>query len=123
DIWNINIESGNPKKSKLENFQLLEDISRDAEVNLQRISYEKDKNNEDKIVYYVVLNKPGEYFEKIELKSGRFLNKNSDPNDFISSKQTNDDYQIGQLELFHSFDPIEIRPMIAAEKIKDVTGT
>ncbi|MHC1685351.1 MAG: hypothetical protein AB6733_20830 [Clostridiaceae bacterium] len=63
------------------------------------------------------------YFEKIKLKSGRFLNENSDPNDFLSTIKTDDKHQIGQLEIFHNFDPIEIRPMIAGAKTKDIKGT
>jgi putative ABC transport system permease protein len=121
--WNIAIEAGNPQKSKRENFELLEDAALEAKVNLQRTSYEKGKNNEDKVVYYVVLNESNKYFEKIGLESGEFLNKDSNYNDFLSTVQTNDKHQVGQLEIFHSFDPIEIRPMIAAEKTKDIKGT
>ncbi|MGG2028690.1 FtsX-like permease family protein [Gottfriedia sp. S16(2024)] len=121
--WNVHIEAGNPQKNKLENFQLLNAVTLKAEVNLQRVSYEKDRNNENKVVYYVVLYKANKYFEKLKLKSGIFLEKSSDYNDFLSTVHTNDTHQVGQLEIFHSFDPIEIRPMIAAEKTKDIKGT
>ncbi|MBT2255914.1 FtsX-like permease family protein [Priestia megaterium] len=121
--WNVIIEAGNPQKSKLENFQLLKESALEAKVNLQRVSYEKSQNNKDKVVYYVVFNEPDKYFKKMKLKSGAFLNANSDYNDFLSTVETNNKNQVGQLEIFHSFDPIEIRPMIAAEKIKDIKGT
>lgn len=121
--WNIIVESGNPQKNKLENFRLLEDMVIQTKVNFQRISYERDKNNKDKQVYYVAFFDKDKYFEKIKLKTGNFLNVNSDPNDFLSTINTDDNHQIGQLEIFHSFDPIEIRPMIAAEKTKDIKGT
>ncbi|UPM55543.1 FtsX-like permease family protein [Gottfriedia acidiceleris] len=123
EIWNVHIEAGNPKNNKLENFQLLNAVALKAEVNLQRVSYEKDRNNENKVVYYVVLYEANKYFEKLKLKSGIFLEKSSDYNDFLSTVHTNDTHQVGQLEIFHSFDPIEIRPMIAAEKTKDIKGT
>jgi len=121
--WNIFIEAGNPQKSKFENFKLLNVLALEAKVNLQRVSYEKDRNNEDKVVYYVVFNESNKYFEKLELKYGEFLDRNSNYKDFLSTVQTKDKHQVGQLELFHSFDPIEIRPMIAAEKSKDIKGT
>ena len=121
--WNIIIENGNPEKSKSENFKLLEDIAVEAKVNIQRISYEKSENNKDKIVYYVALFENDRYFEKIKLKTGEFLNVNSTPDDFISTIKTNNQNQIGQLEIFHSFDPIEIRPMVAATKTRDIKGT
>lgn len=121
--WNVVIGEGIPQKSKLENFQLLKESAIEAKVNLQRVSYEKDRNNEDKVVYYVVFNDANKYFKKLELKTGKFLDGNSDHNDFLSTVQTNNKNQVGQLELFHSFDPIEIRPMIAAEKTKDIKGT
>lgn len=121
--WNVLIDAGNPQKSKLENFQLLNKVALETKVNLQRVSYEKDKNNEDQVVYYVVFNESKKYFEKLKLKSGEFLDRNSHYNDFLSTVQTNDNHQVGQLEIFHSFDSIEIRPMIAAEKTKDIKGT
>jgi putative ABC transport system permease protein len=121
--WNIIIKEGNPKKSKLENFKTLEKTALEANVNLQRISYEKYGSNLNKVVYYVVFSDPNQYFKKLKLKSGKFLDKNSATNNFLSTMQTNNKNQIGQLELFHSFDPIEIRPMIASEKIKDIKGT
>ncbi|MBD7913464.1 MULTISPECIES: DUF1430 domain-containing protein [Clostridium] len=121
--WNIIVESGNPQKNKTENFRLLEDIAIQTKVNFQRTSYEKDKYNKDKIVYYVAFFEKDKYFEKIKLKTGEFLDVNSDEDDFLSTIKTYDDYQIGQLELFHSFETIEIRPMIAAGKTKDIKGT
>lgn len=121
--WNILIEEGNPNKSKFENFQLLEEAAEEAKVNLQRVSYEKNTKNEDSIVYYVTLYDASKYFKNLKLTSGQFLNENSDPEDFLSTEKTNNKHQIGQLEIFHSFDPIEIRPMIVAEKTKDIKGT
>jgi bacteriocin-associated integral membrane protein len=120
--WDVIIKAGNPQKSNLENFQLLRDVALEAKVNLQRISYERDKNNEDKVVYYVVLNDKGKYFKKLKLQSGDFLDKNSGSDDFLSTVHMNNKHQVGQLQLFHSFDPIEIRPMLAAGKTKDVKG-
>ncbi|MEB4596203.1 FtsX-like permease family protein [Bacillus amyloliquefaciens] len=120
--WNVIIEEGIHQKSKRENFELLENAAVEAEANLQRISYEKDENNKDKVVYYVVLYDASKYFENLDLRSGDFLKRNSDYKDFLSTVQTNNKHQIGQLEIFHSFDPIEIRPMIAAERTKDIRG-
>lgn len=120
---NVEIKEGNPKKTKLENFQLLSDISSKAKVNLQRISYEMTESNQEKIVYYVSFYNSNNYFEKIKLKTGYYLNENSNKNDFLSTVQTGSENQIGQLEIFHSFKPIEIRPMIDAEKTKDIKGT
>lgn len=51
------------------------------------------------------------------------MDRNSDSKDFLSTVNTNNKYQVGQLEIFHSFDPIEIRPMIAAAKKRDIKGT
>ncbi|QFQ28854.1 FtsX-like permease family protein [Bacillus thuringiensis] len=120
--WNIIVENGNPQKSKFENFRLLEQMARQASVNIQRISYEKDNNNKEKIVHYVAFFEKDKYFENIKLKAGKFLNINSDQNDYISTTKTHTKHQVGQLEIFHTFDPIEIRPMIAAEKTKDIKG-
>nr|WP_187441512.1 DUF1430 domain-containing protein [Bacillus subtilis] len=122
DAWNVVIDEGNPKINKSENFKILEKIAFEAKVNLQRISYEND-NNQDKVVYYVILYNACEYFKDLKLKSGEFLQNNSSSNDFLSTVQTMNKHQIGQLEIFHSFEPIEIRPMIAAEKTKDIKGT
>ncbi|MEB6547489.1 hypothetical protein MXL46_00010 [Heyndrickxia sporothermodurans] len=94
-----------------------------AKVNLQRISYEKDTKNKDKIVHYVAFYNNSEYFKNINLKSGQFLDRNSDPNDFLSTIKTSNKHQLGQIEIFHNFDPIEIRPIIAAGKTKDIKGT
>ncbi|AYF85391.1 FtsX-like permease family protein (plasmid) [Bacillus thuringiensis] len=121
--WNLIVENGDSQKSKFENFRLLEKMAKQANVNFQRISYEKDKNNKDKTVYYVAFFENDKYFEGLKLKSGKFLNINSDQNDFMSTIKTHNNHQVGQLEIFHSFDPIEIRPMIAAEKTKDIKGT
>lgn len=121
--WSFVIESGNPQKSKKENFQLLEEMALQIEVNFQRVSYERDENNRDKIVYYVAFFENDKYFEKMKLKSGKFLSIDSSENEFLSTIETNNDNQIGQIEIFRSFNPIEIRPMISAEKIKDIKGT
>ena len=121
--WQINVESGAHQKNKSENFQLLKAAALEAEVNLQRISYERDERNKDKVVYYVVLFDPEQYFEKLKLKSGRFLDVNSGSEEFLSTVQTNHKDQVGKLEIFRSFDPIEIRPMSAAEKTRDIKGT
>ncbi|MCY7949796.1 MULTISPECIES: DUF1430 domain-containing protein [Bacillus] len=123
DAWNVVIDEGNTKISKNDNFKMLEQIAFEAKVNLQRISYENNSNNKDKMVYYVVLYNASEYFKDLKLKSGKFLQSNSSSNDFLSTVQTKNKHQIGQLEIFHSFEPIEIRPMIAAEKRKDIKGT
>lgn len=120
--WNFIVENGNPQKNKFENFYLLEDMAMKAKVNFQRVSSERD-NNKDKIVYYVAFFEKDNYFEKIKLKTGKFLNVNSDKNDFLSTIKTYNNHQIGQLEIFHSFEPIEIRPMIAAGKTRDIKGT
>ena len=123
DEWNVMVEDGDPNKSKHENFELLIHAAMETSVNLQRISYERDiKNNKDKIVYYVAFSNANQYFEKIKLKSGEFLDNNSTANDFLSTVQTDDTNQVGKLEIFHSFEPIEIRPMIAAAKTKDIKG-
>lgn len=121
--WNLEIKEGNPQKSKLENFQMLTKIVDKAKVNLQRTSYELTENNQEKIVYYMALYDPDKYFEKIKLKNGKYLDEKSNTNDFMSTLKTNSTYQIGQLEIFHSFNPIEIRPLIAAGKTKEVRGT
>ncbi|WIY58769.1 hypothetical protein [Bacillus arachidis] len=121
--WNLEIKEGNPQKSKLENFQMLTKIVDKAKVNLQRTSYELTENNQEKIVYYIALYDPDKYFEKIKLKNGKYLDEKSNTNDFMSTLKTNSTYQIGQLEIFHSFNPIEIRPLIAAGKTKEVRGT
>lgn len=121
--WNIIIESGDPQKNKSENFILLSEIAKKSKTNLQRISYEKDNNSKDKIVYYVTFFNQDKYFDKIKLKTGNFLNENSNPNDFLSTMKKDNKHQIGQIEIFHSFDPIEIRPMIAAKNTKDIKGT
>ncbi|PTY82556.1 hypothetical protein, partial [Heyndrickxia sporothermodurans] len=123
DKLNIVVEGGNPQKSKVENFRLLEDMAVNANVDLQRTSYETYKNNKDKRVYYVAFRENTNYFKNIKLKSGEFLNRYSDPNDFLSTIETYDNNQVGQLEIFHSFDPIEIRPMISASKTRDIKGT
>ncbi|MCC2248889.1 hypothetical protein JUJ52_02815 [Virgibacillus sp. AGTR] len=122
--WNINIEEGNAERNRLENYQLLTEAARKAKVNLQRISYERNNDNKDKIVYYVTFYASDTYFEEtnLKLKNGNLLDENSNANDFLSTVQTKNKHQIGQLEIFHSFDPIEIRPMIAAEKTKDIKG-
>lgn len=122
NLWNIDIEQENENLDRAENYNLLIKVSMAAEVNLQRISYEKNDDNEDKIVYYVSLYDPELYFQEMSLKKGSYLRQDSDKADFLSTKQTNSDNQVGQLEIFHSFDPIEIRPMIAAEQIKDIKG-
>ena len=66
--WNIIIESGNPQKNKSENFKLLEDIAIKSKVNIQRTSYEKDENNNDKLVYYVAFYENDDYFKNIVKK-------------------------------------------------------
>ncbi|MBC1417949.1 DUF1430 domain-containing protein [Listeria fleischmannii] len=121
--WNLFIVPSDNQKNKSDNFKMLNDSAIEAEVNLQRVSYEKDKNNKDKIVYYVALGKPKEYFKKMELKSGTFLNSNNPSKSFLSTIETNNKNQIGQIEIFHSFDTIEIRPLVAAKNVKDVRGT
>jgi putative ABC transport system permease protein len=121
--WNVIIKAGNPQKDNSENFKLLQKIAIKAKVNLQRVSYEKGINNEDKVVYYVAFNNANKYFKKLKLQSGKFLDRNSEPNDFLSTVHTNNKHQVGQLQLFHSFDPVEIRPMIAAGKTKDIKGS
>jgi putative ABC transport system permease protein len=121
--WNVEIKESNSQKSKLQNYQLLTEIASKAKVNLQRISYEKTNKNLNKIVYYVSFYDSSMYFEEMKIKTGEYLNENSDPDDFLSTEKTGSKSQIGQIEIFHSFDPIEIRPMIAAEKIKDIKGT
>ncbi|WP_027634705.1 FtsX-like permease family protein [Clostridium hydrogeniformans] len=121
--WNIAIESGNPQKSKSENFRLLEDMTMQIKVNLQRVSYENDIDNKGKIVYYVSFFENDKYFKNLKLKTGKFLNINSDKEDFLSTIESNNNHQVGQLEIFHNFDPIEIRPIIAAENSRDIKGT
>ncbi|MEQ6077376.1 DUF1430 domain-containing protein [Bacillus subtilis] len=122
ESWNVVIDEGNSKIGKKDNFKMLEQIAFESKVNLQRISYEND-NNKDKVVYYVVLYNASEYFKDLKLRYGKFLRSNSSSNDFLSTVQTKNKHQIGTLEIFHSFEPIEIRPMIAAEKTKDIKGT
>ncbi|GKX66632.1 hypothetical protein [Inconstantimicrobium mannanitabidum] len=121
--WNITIKNGNPQKSKSENFRLLENIATQTKINIQRASYENDGVNKGKTVYYVALFENDKYFKNLKLKTGRFLNVNSDKDDFLSTVKTNNNHQVGQLEIFHSFDPIEIRPIVAAENTKDIKGT
>ena len=121
--WNIIIESGNPQKNKSENFKLLEDIAIKSKVNIQRTSYEKDENNNDKLVYYVAFYENDDYFKNIKLHNGTFLNVNSSSDEFMSTINTHNKNQIGQIEIFKSFDPIEIRPIVAAEQTRDIKGT
>lgn len=94
-----------------------------AKVNLQRTSHEITKNKQEKIVYYVALYDYDQYFKQLKLKTGEFLNSNSNSEAFLSTIKTNNKNQIGQIEIFHNFNPIEIRPMIAAASIKDIRGT
>ncbi|MEH6978729.1 hypothetical protein, partial [Bacillus pseudomycoides] len=120
--WDVEIKGGNTSKSKLENFQMLTEISKQAKVNLQRMSQETGANKKEKLVYYVALYDSNTYFQNMKLKKGKFLDQNSDSNVFLSTIPTHDKNQVGQLEIFHNFDPIEIRPMIAAEKVRDIKG-
>ncbi|MEN0645375.1 hypothetical protein MKY91_19605 [Alkalicoccobacillus gibsonii] len=122
EVWEINILEGNPNVAKTENFQILHEISKELNVNIQRISYEKDDEHGDKMVYYVALSDSEHYFNNLNLINGVFLNTDSNSNEFLSTINTNSNNQIGQLELFKSFDPIEIRPMMAAERKKDIKG-
>lgn len=48
------------------------------------------------------------------------MNNQSNVNDFLSIEDIKDKGQIGMIEIFYSFEPIEIRPIIAANKVKDV---
>ncbi|MFT8312871.1 MAG: hypothetical protein ABF633_01300 [Clostridium sp.] len=121
--WNFIVKNGNPQKNNFENFNLLEDMAINIKGNFQRTSFERDNNNKDKIVYYVAFFEKDKYFQNMKLKTGEFLNVNSDKNDFLSTIKTYNNHQIGQLEIFHSFEPIEIRPMIAAGNTKDIKGT
>ena len=41
----------------------------------------------------------------------------------MSTINTHNKNQIGQIEIFKSFDPIEIRPIVAAEQTRDIKGT
>lgn len=121
--WNIEIQSGNPEKSKSDNINLLAQVAKEAKANLERKSYERDNNNNSKLVYYVAFYENDNYFEKMKLESGKFLNENSNSNEFLSTINTHNEAQVGQLEIFHSFNPIEIRPIVAVEKTMDVKGT
>ncbi|MGE7939870.1 DUF1430 domain-containing protein [Bacillus paramycoides] len=121
--FDLEIKEGNPQKNKIENFKILSEIAMQAKVNLQRTSQEIAKNKQEKIVYYVALYDYNQYFKQLKLKTGEFLNSNSNSDAFLSTIQTNNKNQIGQIEIFHNFDPIEIRPMIAAASIKDIRGT
>jgi putative ABC transport system permease protein len=123
EAWNVIIKEGDPQKDKDEKFQMLEEIALKSKVNLQRVSYEKSEKNEDKVVYYVYLYDEEKYFESIPLTEGNYLTKGSGPDAFLSTIQTGDRNQIGQMEIFHSFDPIEIRPLAAAKKARNLTGT
>lgn len=116
--WNVIINKENVEKSNDENYRLLQQIAIETNINFQRISYENNK-----IVYYVALADDGSYFDNINLRSGRYLNNQSNVNDFLSTEDTKDKSQIGMIEIFHSFEPIEIRPIIAAKKVRDVKGT
>ncbi|WP_242311543.1 DUF1430 domain-containing protein [Bacillus cereus group sp. BfR-BA-01331] len=121
--FDLEIKEGNPQKDKIENFEILSKIAMQAKVNLQRTSHEIATNKQEKIVYYVALYDYNQYFKQLKLKTGKFLNSNSNPDTFLSTIQTNNKNQIGQIEIFHNFNPIEIRPMIAAASIKDIRGT
>ncbi|MFA2694700.1 DUF1430 domain-containing protein [Bacillus mycoides] len=121
--FDLEIREGNPQKDKIENFQILSKIAMQSKVNLQRTSHEIATNKQEKIVYYVTLYDSNQYFKQMKLKTGEFLNSNSNPDTFLSTIQTNNKNQIGQIEIFHNFNPIEIRPMIAAASIKDIRGT
>ncbi|KWU65530.1 hypothetical protein AWW70_09890 [Bacillus mycoides] len=121
--FDLEIREGNPQKDKIGNFQILSKIAMQSKVNLQRTSHEIATNKQEKIVYYVTLYDSNQYFKQMKLKTGEFLNSNSNPDTFLSTIQTNNKNQIGQIEIFHNFNPIEIRPMIAAASIKDIRGT
>ncbi|MFT9868723.1 DUF1430 domain-containing protein [Bacillus mobilis] len=121
--FDLEIKEGNPQKNKVENFKILSEIAMQAKVNLQRTSHEITKNKQEKIVYYVALYDYDQYFKQLKLKTGEFLNSNSNSEAFLSTIKTNNKNQIGQIEIFHNFNPIEIRPMIAAASIKDIRGT
>lgn len=120
--WDVEIKSGNPSKSKFENFQMLTEIVKKSKVNLQRMSQEIGADKKEKLVYYVALSNVDTYFQNMNLKTGNLLDENSNPNLFLSTISSKDKNQIGQLEIFHNFDPIEIRPMVAAEKVRDIKG-
>ncbi|WP_130859141.1 FtsX-like permease family protein [Gracilibacillus phocaeensis] len=123
EIWDVVIESGNKDLNKADNFTLLTDMTNEAKINLQRESYESNDKGEDKLVYYVSLSDTDTYYADIKLASGNYIDNESNENEYISTIATNDKNQIGKIELFHSFDPIEIRPMIAAQNTRDIKGS
>lgn len=118
----VSIDEGKRELSKKENFKLLNELAEKLRVNLERTSFELDEDGNQVIVYYSTLGNPAEYFRNIHLKRGHYLTGSSNENLYLSTKKSNHSKQIGEIALFYSADPIEIRPFIAAAHLKDVKG-
>ncbi|MHC5250972.1 DUF1430 domain-containing protein [Listeria kieliensis] len=120
--WNVSIEKDENDRELANQFRKIKNIAVKAKINLQRISYEKDQSGQEKTVYYVALGKPVEYFKHLKLIRGKFLNSDSAISEYLSTDFVKNSNQVGQLEVFHSFNPIEIRPLEAASHVKTIEG-
>lgn len=116
------IEAVDNNKTVDTNYKLLQKMAIETKINLQRTGAKVDKTNGTTLVYYVALGDKEKYFEQLKLKSGSYLTEKSPKSVFLSTIATGDSKQIGQVELFHSFDPIEFRPLSAAADQVDIRG-
>lgn len=116
------IEAVDNDKTVDANYKLLQKIAIETKINLQRTGEILDGASGNTLVYYVALGDKEKYFEQLELKSGNYLTEKSPKSVFLSTIATGDSKQIGQVELFHSFDPIEFRPLSAAADQADIRG-
>ena len=119
--YKLHISKANQDNTKLENFEKLTTISKKYNLNIVWYSYHLDEYGNDKVVIYTSLGNEERFYENVDLVNGNYIDP-SNTNDFLSTSESNNINQKGTIELFHSFYPIEIRPLTAAVDVKEVKG-
>lgn len=94
--------------------QIVQDAADSNGVNVYKIAYPNTPEGEtQKIVLYSYIVNPDVFYQNIPLESGRYLTKEDGNECFLSTEDTEDPNQVGQMDLFKGDTILEIRPFAA----------
>ena len=94
--------------------QIVQDAAISNGVNVYKIAYPNTPEGEtQKIVLYSYIVNPDVFYQNIPLESGRYLTKEDGNECFLSTEDTGDPNQVGQMDLFKGDTILEIRPFSA----------
>ncbi|GGA49565.1 hypothetical protein GCM10007416_23320 [Kroppenstedtia guangzhouensis] len=107
-----------------EMYPILRETAAQSEVNLFRKGYHFRPDDQVEMIKYVLLTGETHFFDHVQLDSGRILQAKETQNSgrFLSSTQTQDKNQVGQI---HHFDPgqlITIQPLKVSYESLPVEG-